>query len=356
MSAKNLSRFSAVYCSGAYIPDAEAVTALALLFDKVYLPNNIDIVRAFATKFRVAPVFSGFKHTVSIKLEDGGEDNLFEGLTVYQVESAKHYITRALGFANSYSELYGAVFESDMFPEKTKIEIAVKPLESRSGQGGFSATISNRISLATGDECRISDLIREGYVPVVGRFHSMMPALDAIGPVSSKQLATLLAMKSIEMVLPRTRAAKPEVILEARHKLRELLPSFWSAMLKASVELRNLAIENKGKLDLDLSREAADLVDRVIRPAAIDLERKLEMERKDWFYKILSPIRAGLRLLVGSPPLTQEQLITSAMVLASDTCVSIAENMRSIESLKKEAGLAYLLELSDILTSDRHEA
>jgi hypothetical protein len=117
-------------------------------------------------------------------------------------------------------------------------------------------------------------------------------------------------------------------------------------MLKASVELKKLA--SQAQTYLDVHREAVDFMDRTIRPAVIDLATKLERERKDWFYKILSPVRSGLRLLVGNPPITQQQLLTSALVLASDTCTSIAENMRNIDALKNEAGLCYLLELSQM--------
>lgn len=353
MASEDLCRFSAVYCSGAYIPDAEAVTALSLLFDKVYLPNNIDIVRAFVTKYRVRSIFEGTGMSVagiSIRSEGDDPDDLLSGLTPSQTMSAKYYLARAVAFAHAFSDLYGPVFESDMFPEKTKMEIVVERAPGE-GSKGSRARITNCLSFSSGDDCCIPNLLRRGYVPVVGRFHAETPVVGNNDVATTKQLATLLAMKSIEMVLPRTRAANPGIILEARHRLREQLPQFWSAMLKASVELRKLTAE--GVAQLDLTREATDLVDRTIRPAVIDLSSKLESERKDWFYKILSPVRAGLRLLVGAPPLTQQQLITSAMVLASDTCMSIAENMRSIESLKREAGLAYLLDLSEILAESR---
>lgn len=348
MASDNLSRFSAVYCSGAYIPDTEAVTALALLFDKIYLPNNIEIVRAFVTKYDLSRTGA-----ISIESDGNGVDDLFPGLTESQAASAKHYLLRAVAFADTYSDLYGPVFESDMFPDTTKLEFKATRVEPSEGRGRVNVQLSTRLSFASGDECRIPDLLEGGYVPVVGRFHAAAPNLGVNDQTSTKQLATLLAMKSIEMVLPRTRAANPEVILEARHRLREQLPQFWSLMLKASVELRKLAVESK--MLLDLSREATDLVDRTIRPAIIDLSAKLEKERKDWFYRILSPVRTGIRLFIGSPPLTQQQLVTSAMVLASDTCVSIAENMRAIESLKRETGLAYLLDLSDILAASRGE-
>jgi hypothetical protein len=50
--------------------------------------------------------------------------------------------------------------------------------------------------------------------------------------------------------------------------------------------------------------------------------------------------------------LSQQQLLTNALVLAADTCTSVAENIHAIESLKREAGLTYLLDLSEMFALD----
>jgi hypothetical protein len=350
MQTNSLARFSAIYCSGAYIPNGEAVTAMALLFDQVYLPNNVTLIREFVRKYNVAPILSDSNYTTSINIvSDEGEssyDSLFSGLTPAQGSSAKNYLARALTFANHYADLYGPIFQSEMFPGEKKFQIKTERSDESNSGNKFKVSFSNTISFETDDETYFPKLLDQGLVPVVGRFHAASP-LSSHDVASTRQLASLLAMKAVEMVLPKTAATHPEIILEARYKLRHQLPAFWSAMLKASVELRKFAAD--GKSQVEVSREATDLVDRTIRPALIDLATKLEKERKDWFYRILSPVRSGLRLLVGNPPLTQQQLITNAMILASDTCLSIADNMRSIDSLKRESGLAYLLDLSTVV-------
>jgi hypothetical protein len=40
-------------------------------------------------------------------------------------------------------------------------------------------------------------------------------------------------------------------------------------------------------------------------------------------------------------------------VLTSDTCVSIVDNMRTIDAFKREAGLSYLLDLSAMLAAEK---
>jgi hypothetical protein len=346
-----LTDFRAVYCSGAFVPDHSAVVALALLFERVHLPNNVELVREFVKKYRLTGS-SAHHESVSIQSENG--EDPFSDLSSSEQETAKQYLVWAMRFAHYYSELFGEVFESQLFPDNKIVNVELVEEGARGRENLYRVTFSNEAIIRGGDANYFPSLLDAGYVPVVGRFSDVSSSSSAPDQATAKQLAALLAMKSIEMVVPRTKAARPELILETRDRLRDQLSPFWSSMFKVSVELKKLI---SGSLTYyEVTREATDLVDRLVRPAAIDLAAKLEKERKDWFYKILSPVRTGLRLLIGNPPLTQQQLLSSALVLASDTCVSVAENMRAIEALKSEAGLSYLLDLAEILEKDRQRS
>lgn len=352
-AAGNLSQFRAVYCSGMVIPDHEEVTALSLLFEKVHLPNNIELVREFAKHYQIRPSSKAPKaDAIQVKSAEG--ENPFSDLPPKQYETAMHYIAWGMNFAHSYAPLFGEVLESELFPENKIVDVKLIKEGGPGEKNTYAVSFSNTAQLRGDDQDYFPRLLSSGYVPVVGRFHNASEFKGKADAMTAKQLASLLAMKSVQMVLPRTKAANPLIILEARERLKDQLPPFWSAMLKTSVELKNLIADCPNHYEV--TREATDLVDRLVRPAVIDLSAKLEKERKDWFYKILSPIRSGLRLLVGNPPLTQQQLITNALVLASDTCVAVADNMRTIESLKQEAGLSYLLDLSDLVSNDDKKA
>jgi hypothetical protein len=81
----------------------------------------------------------------------------------------------------------------------------------------------------------------------------------------------------------------------------------------------------------------------------------LGSDRKLWFYKILSPVQTGLRLIAGNPPLSQQQLITNPLVLAADVTAKASDHLRTIDALKANAGLTYLLELDKMsVTSERN--
>lgn len=351
-AASNLAQFRAVYCSGMFIPDHEEVTALSLLFEKVHLPNNIELVREFAKHYRITPPKRAKR--IGVKVESPEGENPFSDLPPEQYETAMHYVSWGMSFAHANSPLFGEVFESALFPDEKIVDVELVKEGGPGELNKYRVTFSNNAVMRGDDQEYFPGLLDAGYVPVVGRFHNASEYKGKADAMTAKQLATLLAMKSVQMVLPRTKAAQPEIILEARERLHDQLPPFWSAMLKTSVELKKLIADCPSHFEV--TREATDLVDRLIRPAVIDLSAKLEKERKDWFYKILSPVRSGIRLLVGNPPLTQQQLLTNAMVLASDTCVAVADNMRTIESLKREAGLSYLLDLSDLVAKNDEKA
>ncbi|MES2370729.1 MAG: hypothetical protein V4554_14755 [Pseudomonadota bacterium] len=341
---KELTQFRAAYCSGIFVPEREAITALSLLFEKVYLPNNLELVREFSKIFHFkcdSAIFPDFHFD-----SDDGDDPFID-LPQEQRETAHKYLWMGLAFSQNYAPLFGEVFESEAYPDGG-LHIDATELIKQNPEAGNTYRVKVRAATLTfGDSETFPRLLKNGYVPVVGKFHNQRAEVPPKGDQTAKELAALLAMRSVEMVFPRMLPAHPEVILEARDRLSQHLPVFWSAMFKLSGELKK-RIED-AKSTKEIQEEAIDLVDTLVRPAVIDLNAKIEKERKDWFYKILSPVQKGIRLIAGNPPLTQQQLITNALVLASDTCMGVAENMRAIESLKAEAGLTYLLDLSQFL-------
>lgn len=345
-------QFRAVHTSGLVITKQEEVAALALLFDKTYLPRNLELVVEFSKAFRFEE-FPDLREGGLWLQPEGGDaidvalceigfnkgSDPFRGLSPDERRTAKHYLLASMNFHYWNRCLFGEVFETNAFEgNPSKVEL----LERGSSSRNYRYRVTLPLQMTKGDVDDIPRHLDLWYVPVM----TLSPPASV--PVThAPQLAALLGMKAVEIVLPSTKAAHPEVILEARHRLKDHLPPFWSAMLKLSVDLRTMIKE--GESTQRFSNEARFLVDTVVRPALIDLRTKLEKERRDWFFKILSPIQKGARLLIGTPSLTQQQLITNALVLASGVAMSAAENMRTIDALKREAGLTFLLELSAII-------
>lgn len=342
---RQLTDFKAVYCSGLFIQEPSTVSALSLLFEKIYLPKNISLVEEFAKKYKVEKKTADFSNTTIINKDTNNE--AFSSLSIVQKQTAFEYINKGIQFANFYKTLFPEVFESNFYegfnisPEDLKkVNESKKPV-----------TISISFDLDFGDtNDRFSQLVNGGYIPIVDNNWPDIGPNQFLDDITAKQIASLLAMKSIEIIFPSTQGVHPDIILEARDRLSDYLPPFWSAMLKLSVEMKKNIKECKSMSEV--LKESQHLVDTLVLPALIDLQQKMLREKKSWFYKILSPIQRGLRLMIGNPPLSQQQLITNALVLGSDVIMSAADNMRTIEAMKEQAGLTFLLEANKIVSKN----
>jgi len=346
---KNLTTFSAVHASGMVIPNRSTVTAMCLLFDKIYLPANIESVREFAKNYKIRIPSSGEskKRKLGIgKISDnsGKESDPFASLTAQERLTARNYLEWCVRFSIAYSELFPKVFETNGFQDGSPLKATLVKKGAPGELNTYNVSIADLL-LTEGDGDLFPKLLDKGYLPIVTSDVRLGQVRD-LDTVSSKQLAALLGMKAVEMIFPRTKPASPELILEARDRLKDHLPQFWSSMFKLTNDLKKLHEESSKQHSLLI--DAENLVDTTVRPALLDLKHKLEAERKQWFHHILSPIQNGLRLLVGNPPLTQQQLITNALILASDATSSAANHHRTIESLKQNSGLTYLLELDKL--------
>lgn len=350
---KSIAQFKALYYSGFLIPDISTVTSMSLLFEKVFLPNNINLIKEFSKRFRIRnftlpPLV--LKSTMNITCNNKPADP-FKELNITQKETAYLYIRMLLYFSMSYSELFGEVFESNLFENESPYNVKLVKKGGPGKLNTYKVNLGPMILYDDEEEGNIlNDMIESGYIPLVCKFLPFAKQKKYLQQATAKQLATLLAMQSIKMVLPNTKPARPEEILEARSRLKNHLPPFWSSMLKMSNHLKE-CIENCTTTE-EIIKEGQDMVDTLVRPALIDLNDKLKKEREKWFYKILSPVQKGLKLCIGNPPVTQQQLMTNALILGSDVIMDTARNINIIETLKNEAGLTFLLELDKLVNKN----
>jgi hypothetical protein len=341
--------FEGVYCSGFFVTDPSLLTAICLLFDKVHILNHLEYVIDFSKKFRVVfPKGSKLLHQ-EVKLEPmspDAEEEPFSTLTPEQRRTANAYLLLATQFLVYYAPLFGEVFHSGLRPDDEVMDVKLIKRGVAGKKNLYRVTVKPLIvGMGEGALEELDGLISCGAIPILGKYHAGSRALDKES-LTSRYLASLLAMKSVELVLPRTKAANAETILEARERLRDYLPPFWSSMLKLSREFKSRVRE--GMPAVDLQRECGEIIDTVVRPALIDLNQKLLKERRNWFYKIITPAARGLKVMVGRPPLTTADLISSGIALGTNVAIDVAEQMRKVNAVSQESGLTLLLELEKL--------
>ena len=127
----------------------------------------------------------------------------------------------------------------------------------------------------------------------------------------SKSLASLLAMKSVELAIPAMKEVEPEMILEARDCLKDQLPLFWTSMLKLFMKLKSEI--NQDMKHNDIFFETREIIDTTVLPALVELKNKIYKDKKSWFYKILNSAFDGVKMLMGNPKLTTESLVVTGL-------------------------------------------
>jgi hypothetical protein len=295
---------------------------MALLFERVFLPNSLQPVVEFAKHVT-------FDWPSAPDLE-GDFSPMFPQLTPPQLDTAKLYLGLVIGFLSVNGELFGPVFETDL----------VRDMKELTRGRGVTKGVPAELRLDARGTRGIDDRVALGYVPF-----ATLPSFETTAKVrpDAAQLASLLAMRSVQMVLPALKPARPQEILEARAKLSDFLPPFWAAMLRLSVELKGRI--GDGMAPAELVRESADLVETVVRPAAIELREKLEKDRRNWFHRILGPARQFIALLLGRPGLAARDLVTASLLLSTDLAATGLEQLKALGDLRRDSGLTFLLEL-----------
>ncbi|MEQ1911228.1 MAG: hypothetical protein ABMA15_20585 [Vicinamibacterales bacterium] len=328
----DLTAFKAVSCSGFSFPDAGTVPALALVFERIRIPSNArlikELVRSRPVRVRQPEGLSG--------AWDLRSEPWFSDLTDSEIVSVEQYFGVGLKFMLTWRELIPSVFECDDIGELPEL---VEVNEESDGSRTFR--LRGEISITEEDPDYLEGYRRDGYQPLLC---TKPPLNDAAVNPRALDLAGLLAVKATEIVVPATKRVPADVVLEARSRLSDQLPPFWAAMLRLSREL-----QTDGGSASELRLRAEDLVDTVVRPTLVDLKRKLELEHKQWFHRLVDPLRAGLRLVAGRPAVSEHDLYMSAMLTGLDMSIAAGEHQRSVNARRADGGLAFLADAYDQL-------
>ena len=152
-------------------------------------------------------------------------------------------------------------------------------------------------------------------------------------------LASVLALESVRLVLPRLRALQPREIAEFRQQTKELVVPFRMEMLKLSRNL-NHAISSKPTFG-ELQREAKFLAETTVLPLLQDLRRTIEDPARPWTRTAVDLGKAlpGLvgNLVTGNWPAIPAKLL--------EVLGGIREDQLNKETKVRSSGFHYVLEV-----------
>ncbi|MGA2078055.1 MAG: hypothetical protein ABSH52_31585 [Terriglobia bacterium] len=339
--SRRLTAFEGVFCSGFFIPNQAIVTALALIFEKVHFLNQLEYVIELSKTLRLkVPGIEDVLDEISLTpVDPENKDDPLASLNSAQRRTVLAYLYLSDRFFMRNALLFPDVFQCPLLPNGEVLSAKLIK-QGRPGELNTYEVTRNSLVVAAGARDELQKLLSGGRIAVVG---GIMPEHIRKVRFAATQVATALAIKSIAMVLPGTKAVKAGEILDARERLRDHLPPFWSSMLKLSVDLSSRLRETS--TEAELQRDVEDAVSTTVRPALIELVNKVEKERKQWFHRILSPVMNGLRILAGRPPTDLAGLLSASFAMGANVAVDFATQLRKVETLKQESGLTYVIEL-----------
>lgn len=336
----NLGSFNAIYGSGGFIQNPNMVSTMSMVFNKIYIPNNYQIALDFCRNFDISvnpKLLSKMNSIEVLQYQDGNE--FINDLTQQQKRLFENYIIATFVFLYNYKELLGDIIESDLVDYKSNRNIF----------NNNEREYNHNIHVKLDEEDRISSLLRkigDGYYPVYEKsIYSVN--IDNFTKLNSNALATLLAMKSVDMLVPQMKGCKSEIILEARSRLSDYLPLYWASMLRLSGTLKS-RIENNKSND-EIIFEAEEIINTEIRPVLIEINHKIKLEKKLFFYKILNPIKDFARLIIPISTMSQHEILSGSLLLGASVAQNSVGHLSDVEKIKLNNGVAFLLEANKFL-------
>lgn len=195
----------------------------------------------------------------------------------------------------------------------------------------------------------LNECVSSGSVPLTDIPESPIPA-TIIENFDLKRFARLqasaLAIQSLRISLPPLKKISDLEILEARDQLQEQLIPFRHAMLSLSPLVRQ-GIEDDIALPV-IHKEAQYTAETRILPALSELRKKLKSEKgKFWRRIILKGSSIFPSFLFNWTTKNALTAAIGAIDLSKTIALDLIKREETLESLKVQAGLGYLLEIVD---------
>ena len=175
----NFEKFTGIYCSGLFIPNPSMLTSLCILFDQVYLANNLEYVLSFSKKYRITLNDKKLKDKCNhmffepvIKNDEmfEGKEDPLEGLPEEQKETVRAYLLQAQYFFIQNHELLGNVIKSAMVPDNSPFEIKLLK-EGNAGELNTYAVREKNLQVSLDGLQQMNELIDQGAFPIIGNYH-----------------------------------------------------------------------------------------------------------------------------------------------------------------------------------------
>lgn len=121
-------------------------------------------------------------------------------------------------------------------------------------------------------------------IPIVSDTKTLL----AVPKISSRMLASVLAIEALKIFLPKVKTLELDEILELRYRLRDYLPSFWREMRRLTYDLK-LIIRDDTDIQT-IQNEAMFIIETRVEPELEELRNRIKDKKDKFFRKVLGNI------------------------------------------------------------------
>jgi len=344
--------FEAVYTSGLTIDDS-LLTALCLIFDKIHILNNLEFAIEFSKKYTFEyisdKILEWAKDIEITPISEGcDEPNPLSILNEEQAFTAKCYLSTVFSFGLHYNTLFDAgVINCSLFEDNQPIKVKLVR-KGKPGELNTYAVSPNPQIVTTHGIEELNQMVENGKVPILGYPHVQLGNVETESEkFTAPQFASILALRSLNLVLPQTKPVDSETILGSTGKTQRPYITFLVFNALSYRCYRSLLDQNISTSDIE--RECEFIIDTHVRPKLIDLNQKIIKERKGWFGKIITHAADGVKIFAAKPPLTTTDLLTTAVAAGANITLAIISESMKLGTSTKQSGLTLLIELDKYL-------
>ena len=173
-----------------------------------------------------------------------------------------------------------------------------------------------------------------------------IPGIPGEAKGNAKLLATILAMESVALVLPKIKPLTPEALKDFREELSPHVRPFRLAMLRLTKEL-NAAIEH-GATFPEVQKQAKFLIHTDVFPKLADLDAVIQNPKKHWYRKAVDLAKEAPELAANFAKYRTPVALAKLLARFAETLRDVRDEQLSTEDQIARSGLYYLLKVKGI--------
>jgi hypothetical protein len=347
-TAPNLESFDAVYYAQQVPISAESLTILGLVFDRLIFPGVYLPTSSFDEEALKREIKRINSLGIPLSIEDVQMLNCMEfALHVKYVRDFCIFTGNPGMMGTVEKEAYPLMMalEQLIFGPPPPGFIPTPSLGFCKGFDFSDNVVEHQVNGPSALSYPANALVyaTKHQIPLVNDSPLPVPGIPAAPKDNAKLLATILAIESVKLVLPKLKPLMPKELQEFRAETAEYVKPFRVAMLRLAKEL-NAALTSDARLE-DVRRQAQFLVETSVYPQLHDLEAVLNDPGKPWYKRAVDLAKAAPELATNFATMPKGIALAKLLGAIAKVLADVRDEQLDKENRLSRSGIYYLLKL-----------